>query len=128
VKPIWLAWSADSLDEPAPLPCADPVFMRLVFIVLLGFLAQPAHAETTPPNSGTQLVYLCNRDLAECQQLIGIIIKTGIEAERLPKCASSLDLTKLTQDILNWWTLYPEKAENPVVLAVTYALRALKPC
>jgi hypothetical protein len=101
--------------------------MRLVFIVLLAFLAQPAHTETTPPNSGTQLVYLCNRDLAECQQLIGIIIKTGIEAERLPKCTSSLDLTKLTQDILNWWTLYPEKAENPVVLAVTYALRALKP-
>jgi hypothetical protein len=102
--------------------------MRLVFIVLVALLAQPAHAETTPPNSGTQLVYLCNRDLAECQQLIGIIIKTGIEAERLPKCTSSLDLTKLTQDILNWWTLYPEKAENPVVLAVTYALRALKPC
>jgi hypothetical protein len=102
--------------------------MRLVLAFLFAFLTQPAHAETAPPNSGTQLIDLCNRSLADCQELIGIIIRTGVEAERLPKCAANLDLPQLTQDILNWWTLYPEKAENPVVLAVTYALRALKPC
>jgi hypothetical protein len=43
-------------------------------------------------------------------------------------CTSSLDLQDLTNKILDWWKLYPEKAENPVVLAVAYALWALKPC
>jgi hypothetical protein len=30
--------------------------------------------------------------------------------------------------MLDWWKLYPEKTQNPIVLAMAYALRALKPC
>jgi hypothetical protein len=66
--------------------------------------------------------------MAKCEQLIGIIIKTGVHAELLPACTSSLDLPGLTEKMLNWWKLYPEQAENPVVVSVAYALRALKPC
>jgi hypothetical protein len=96
--------------------------------IILAVLVVPSHANPAQPNSGTQLIELCNRDLARCQQLIGVVIKTGVEAERLPECTSHLDLPTLTQSMLDWWKLYPERAENSVVVAVAYALRALKPC
>lgn len=93
--------------------------MRFVLaIVLFAVLGEPAHAEPTVPNSGTKLIELCSRDMARCEQPIGIIIKTGVDSERLPECTSSLDLQDLTNKILDWWKLYPEKAEKPVVLAV----------
>ena len=97
-----------------------------VFLALLG--AELARAESAEPRSGTQLVKLCSTDIERCQQLIGIIIKTGVEAEQLSPCMSSLNLPELTGKILDWWKLYPERAESPVVVAVAYALRSLKPC
>ena len=98
-------------------------------IALFSVLVEPACAGgLAEPNSGTQLIELCNRDMAKCEQLIGIIIKTGVHEELLPACTSSLDLPGLTEKMLNWWKLYPEQAENPVVVSVAYALRALKPC
>jgi hypothetical protein len=104
--------------------------MRLFLaIALFSVLVEPACAAgPSEPKSGTQLIEVCNRDVARCEQLIGIIVKTGVDAERLPACVSSLDLPSLTEKMLNWWKLYPEQAENPVVVSVAYALRALKPC
>jgi hypothetical protein len=106
------------------------IFMRFVLaIALFSVLAEPAYAEEpTQPNSGTQLIELCNRDRARCEQIFGIVIKTGVDAGVLPVCTSSVNLPDLTEKILNWWKLYPEQAENPVVRSVAYALRALKPC
>ena len=103
------------------------VFLAIgVFLALLG--AELACAESTEPRSGTQLAKLCSTDIARCQQLIGIIIKTGVDAEQLSPCMSSLNLPELTEKILDWLKLYPERAENPAVVAVAYALRSLKPC
>lgn len=101
---------------------------RFALAIILAILVLPSYANPAQPNSGTQLIELCNRDLARCQQLIGVVIKTGVEAEQLSECTSDLDLPKLTQSMLDWWKLYPERAENSVVVAVAYALRALKPC
>jgi len=66
--------------------------------------------------------------MAKCQSIIGVIIKTGVENNRLPACTSSIALPDLTQKMLNWWKQNPEHAENPAVLSVAYAIRALKPC
>ena len=78
-------------------------------IALFSILVEPACAVgLAEPNSGTQLIELCNRDMAKCEQLIGIIIKTGVHAELLPACTSSLDLPGLTEKMLNWWKLYPD--------------------
>jgi hypothetical protein len=101
-------------------------FLVIGVLVLLG--AELGHAESAEPRSGSQLIEVCNRDIERCQQLIGLIIKTGVEAEQLPPCTSSLGLPELTDKILNYWKLYPERAENPAVVAVAYALRSLKPC
>jgi hypothetical protein len=50
-------------------------------IALFSVLAEPAYAEEpTQPNSGTQLIELCNRDRARCEQIIVIVIKTGVDA------------------------------------------------
>ena len=117
-------WTVEKI--PGGLVVRD--LMRFALIIVLAILAVTAHAEPAQPNSGTQLVELCNRDMGRCEQLISVIIKTGVEAERLPECTSHLDLPNLTQSMLSWWKLYPEQAENPVVVAVAYALRALKPC
>ena len=103
--------------------------MRFVFaIVLLAVLAEPANSAPAQPQSGTQLIDLCNHNITRCEQIIGLIIKIGVDAERLPECTSAVVLEDLTKRILDWWKLYPERAENPVVLSVALALKELKPC
>lgn len=104
------------------------IFLTCLVTILSAVFAAAGHAEPALPNSGTQLIKVCNRDMARCEQLIGLIIKTGVEAEQLPECTSYVDLPNLTQQMLNWWKLYPERAENEIVVAVAYALRSLKPC
>lgn len=61
-----------------------------------------------------------------CEKFIGLIAKPGIDAGQLPACTGALNLDELTGRLLDWWRLYPEKAENDVVRSVAYALRALK--
>ncbi len=63
-----------------------------------------------------------------CEKLIALIVKTGIDAGQLPACTGALNLDELTGRLLDWWKLYPEKAENDLVRSVAYALRALKLC
>ena len=96
--------------------------------LLVGIGIELGYAQSRAPESGTQLVQLCNQDLPKCQTIIGVIVKTGVDGDHLPSCLASLDPQVLSQHIIDWWKQNPKQAENPVVLAVAFALRALKPC
>jgi hypothetical protein len=51
-----------------------------------------------------------------------------VDGNHLPNCLASLDPQVLSQQIIDWWKQNPKQAENPVVLAVAFALHALNPC
>ena len=95
-----------------------------LFLMAIG----PTRAEVAEPSTVSALTALCKTDTKKCEDQIGLIIMTGVQAQKLPTCTSQLDLTELTGKIVGWWQAHPEQAGNSVVLGMLNALNDLKPC
>jgi len=106
--------------------------MRLVLTIgmsaLLGTAMMPAYAQDDELSTVSAIVALCKTDAKKCQDQIGMLVMTGVQAKKLPSCTSQLDLPELSGKILDWWKAHPNEAADPDVIGVANALNSLKPC
>jgi hypothetical protein len=98
--------------------------LMLALIIAMG----ATHAEVPASSTVSALAALCKSDMKNCEDQIGVIIMTGVQAQKIPSCTIRLNLTELTGKILDWWQAHPDQAANPNVLGVANALYAIKPC
>jgi hypothetical protein len=106
--------------------------MRLLLAIgmmgLLSIAAGSARAEVAKPLTVSELAALCKTDADKCGDQIGLIIMTGVGAQKLPSCTVHVNLPPLIGKLLAWWQAHPEQATVSAVLGVANALNDLKPC
>ena len=106
--------------------------MRLLLAIgmmgLLSIAVGPARAEVAKPSTVFELAALCKTDADKCGDEVGLIIMTGVGAQKLPSCTVHVNLPPLIEKLLAWWQAHPEQATISSVLGVANALNDIKPC
>ena len=103
--------------------------MRLLLaIVMLALTIVTTPTIAADATTVPELAALCKADRGKCEDQVGVIIMTGVGADKLPPCIVSLNLPGLTTKVLEWWLAHPDQATGSAVLGVGQALNSIKPC
>ena len=73
--------------------------MRLLLaIVMLALIIAmgPTHAEVPASSTVSALAALCKSDMKNCEDQIGVIIMTGVQAQKIPSCTIRLNLPRVS--------------------------------
>jgi hypothetical protein len=103
--------------------------MRLLLaILMLAFTVVTTPTIAADAATVPELAALCKTERAKCEDQVGVIIMTGVGAQKLPPCTVRLNLPDLTTKVLEWWKAHPDQATGSAVLGVGQALNNIKPC